>query len=274
MNGHFGLVREKAGKADAYLLSGTKLKKGNLALSAKTAFYKGTILSATRKYDGDKMDSFVTSARLPFGTALKGSWMIVTHGGSQVTHGYEIDSVERKGLKTVIHLAADHGLEINGNTTEEIFSRWRRFKGKNSFVIYTHAATVAEPLIKPNSGPWDRLKMSRFIPFVKNIKVTLRAKGQGHIRYTIDGSEPTNSSKLYTRPFILEDSATVKAIVPNMDGVQKPRVAEQFFQRALEPTEVQNPPQLGTYKNIYKGKVESQGVVENFSMSPPRRAEP
>lgn len=142
MTGRLGLVSRAGGKARGYLVGGTALRAGGVSLSARTAAYSGRIVAATRKYDGAAADSFTVRADLPAGDALGGSWMIVTHPGGDVTHGYEIDRVETAGGKTVVHLKADHGLRIDGRTTREVFSQWKTFTGVNTFEILTRAATA------------------------------------------------------------------------------------------------------------------------------------
>jgi len=37
-------------------------------------------------------------------------------------------------------LVADHGLRIDGDVTEEVFSQWNTLRGKSTFVIYTREA--------------------------------------------------------------------------------------------------------------------------------------
>ena len=65
------------------------------------------------------------------------------------------------------------------------------------------AETVATPTISPASG-------STF--YVDSTNVTLACATAGAtIRYTIDGSEPTESSTAYSAPFALTTEATVKA---------------------------------------------------------------
>ncbi|GAA5496556.1 hypothetical protein Rhal01_02740 [Rubritalea halochordaticola] len=50
--------------------------------------------------------------------------------------------------------------------------------------------------------------------FVKSGEpITLTSNGAGEIRYTLDGSEPDASSSLYTTPFTISESTTVKAVV-------------------------------------------------------------
>jgi len=50
--------------------------------------------------------------------------------------------------------------------------------------------------------------------FVENTEVSLGCiPGSGEIRFTLDGSDPTGGSELYTGEFLLDRSATLKAIV-------------------------------------------------------------
>ncbi len=61
---------------------------------------------------------------------------------------------------------------------------------------------IAAPVISPNGGT-----------FTSSVNVSLSSATSGaSIRYTIDGSTPTVSSTLYSAPFTLSATATVKAI--------------------------------------------------------------
>lgn len=72
-----------------------------------------------------------------------------------------------------------------------------------SITVTTTAAPVipAQPIISPSGGT-----------FTDRATVTITGSG-GTVYYTIDGTNPTTSSIQYTSPFILSQSATVKAAV-------------------------------------------------------------
>ena len=82
---------------------------------------------------------FTVDTILPAGLALRDKWMIVTHPKSAVTHACQIDRIAREGARMVVYLKEDHGLNIEGKTTTELFSPWRVFTGSNRFVIHTSA---------------------------------------------------------------------------------------------------------------------------------------
>jgi hypothetical protein len=133
-------VRQQAGQAtDFWLFEGEALIAADVTLATENAFYAGQILSALCKDDGDAHDGFITDDSVPVGDTLRGSWMIVTHGNG-FRHGYQIDRVEKQDGKTVILLASDHGLRIDGKQTEEVFFPQRMIQGKNTFVIPLAAA--------------------------------------------------------------------------------------------------------------------------------------
>ena len=65
-------------------------------------------------------------------------------------------------------------------------------------------------------------------PFYGSTEVTIASTTEGaEIRYTLDGTEPTAESTLYTAPFTLSESATVKAIAVK-DGNVSEAVSKAF----------------------------------------------
>lgn len=164
-DGKLALVVEDGDETNGYLVAGTHLHKGQIHLSSPQPGYSGALMGSSRKLDGAVSDAFDTLVDLPAGTALRGKWLVVTHGRitvryghpvqadaqgvgdiyGKVTHAYEIDRVEKMGDRTRIHLTHDHGLRIEGNKTTEIFSMWRTFEGQERFVIHTNATTVIQP---------------------------------------------------------------------------------------------------------------------------------
>ena len=55
-------------------------------------------------------------------------------------------------------------------------------------------------------------EISGSTPFTESTQVSIQGPQGAEVRYTTDGSTPSASSTLYSEPFALTDSATVKAI--------------------------------------------------------------
>ncbi len=135
LQGRLGVVRRVGGElAGMWLFEGRALTGGDEEIETERSAWTGVIESATRRADGADQDAFITTAELPPGEALRGTWMIVTHGNGY-RHGYEIDHVERQGDRTAIVLTHDHGLRIDGQTTEEVYFPLRTIEGVNAFTI-------------------------------------------------------------------------------------------------------------------------------------------
>ena len=70
-------------------------------------------------------------------------------------------------------------------------------------------------------------QISGTTPFAETTSVSIQAEQGAEIRYTTDGSTPTAESTLYSEPFTLSDSATVKAIAI-MGGVSSEVSTKSF----------------------------------------------
>ena len=72
-------------------------------------------------------------------------------------------------------------------------------------------------------------------PFAESTQVSIQAEQGAEIRYTTDGSTPTAESTLYSEPFTLSDTATVKAIA--IMGGQASEVASETFTKSDDDDE-------------------------------------
>ena len=67
-------------------------------------------------------------------------------------------------------------------------------------------------------------------PFAENTQVTISGPAEAELRYTTDGSTPTSESTLYSEPFTLSATTTVKAIAIK-DGVSS-SVTSRIFTKS------------------------------------------
>jgi len=113
-----------------------------------------------------------------------------------------------------------------GNTTYGISSltgKWGFFdqatpKAANAKAIYHTRAE--RPVIETEAGFYDLSKGG-------SIQVVI--SGEGDIRYTTDGSEPTRSSRLYQGPITLTKTTVIRARTCNGDALMSPSVGATYF---------------------------------------------
>ncbi len=143
LRGRVGVVRRRGETVvGTWLFEGTDLRCGANAISAEAGAVTGEITAAPRIAEGAEFDSFLTVTKLPPGEALKGAWVIVTHGNG-FTHGYLIERVDEVDGMTRIVLGMDHGLHVEGSTTREVYFPRRTTEGANTFRIPLAASAIA-----------------------------------------------------------------------------------------------------------------------------------
>jgi hypothetical protein len=134
LRGRVAVVRKVAGRTQAaWLFDGAALGSGDRTIEQRQRL-EGKVLGALRVDGGDEHDALIVEGQLPTGDALRGRWMIVTHGDG-LTHGYEIVEVRRHARGSLVIVTYDHGLAIDGDTTREIYYPKRTFTGGNTFTI-------------------------------------------------------------------------------------------------------------------------------------------
>ena len=116
---------------------------------------------------------------------------------------------------------------VNANNTLEPRSSTISFTieglTKTVKVNQSAASLVATPLINPNGGLYTT---------AQTITITSATDG-AEIRYTLDGNNPTETSQLYSNPFVIEQSATIKAKAFKKDWIDS-SIASVFFSIGVE----------------------------------------
>ena len=103
--------------------------------------------------------------------------------------------------------------------------------------------------------------------FDSPMKVSLRCDNtDAKIYYTLDGSEPTKRSKLYTKPFTIEESVTVKAKAFAKDYMPSFVMVEEFKRLEIKTTTFVNEPNVNYNKDAKTALMDGKkGVAGNWS---------
>ena len=112
-------------------------------------------------------------------------------------------------------------------------------------IVVSYTATSSDVVTAPS--------ITGTTPFVGSTTVTLTAATGSSVYYTTDGTDPTNASTLYTAPFTLNASATVKAIA--YKGATPSLVATKEFSAAYNASDIAG----------FKAQVD--GTVQNLTLN-------
>jgi hypothetical protein len=116
--------------------------------------------------------------------------------------------------------------------------------------VYANASWAALPSISPNGAA-----------FSNSITVTLTSATSGaQIRYTLDGSPPSANSTLYTGPFTLTNTTTVKAFASKA-GFADSAVSVAFFSLVFPSTKIANFGGNGSGWTLNGGAVVANNVL-------------
>ncbi len=119
-------------------------------------------------------------------------------------------------------------------STVSVLNNWTLYANTGShtvgnFIINGTASSVSNPVINPNGGTFESSAQ---------VSITSSTSGAA-IRYTTDGSTPTDTSTLYAAPFTLTTSTTVKAIA--FKATEKSSITSAVFTITVPDTA---PPEL------------------------------
>lgn len=90
-------------------------------------------------------------------------------------------------------------IAIDGSVTIRLRA-WSAGRGPSAVVTHTYVLQSVAPTITPAAGVYADAQT-----------ITLSGANSGIIRYTLDGSDPTDMSQAYANPFILAQATTLKA---------------------------------------------------------------
>ena len=102
------------------------------------------------------------------------------------------------------------------------------------------------PPVPPVATPGDAV-----LPWGEECYVTLRSRDAGIIRYTLDGTEPTDGSEVYEGPIRLTDDAVLTAVLITPQGAES-EVASFCYRFARKDLKLTSPTELD-HREVFHG---------------------
>ncbi len=147
---------------------------------------------------------------LASGTDDKALWNVTTGTTFDFTNKYN----SANSVNATLRRNGEYGYACYATATGGALSLYKRTGS-------TTPVSVAAPTISGDT------------PFDNSTTVTITAEEDAVIYYTLDGNAPTPSSTLYSAPFTLTETTTVKAIA--VKDNQSSSIATQVFERNVNP---------------------------------------
>jgi alpha-tubulin suppressor-like RCC1 family protein len=195
---HYTLNGAEPTEADPVIASGASIPIDQSTILKVNAWKPGAPTSVTvvRTYELKALVPVITPAAGSYSGSITAT---VSNPNPQGHVTYTLDGSE----PTVSSPTYSSGLAISQTQTlKAIAHRSGWTSSATSYATYWITdGTVATPTISPAAGPYDRPQL---------VAMT-SSTGGSTIRYTIDGSEPTESSPAYTFAFVVSATTTVKA---------------------------------------------------------------
>ena len=130
-------------------------------------------------------------------------------------------------------------LQYNSNNGQERFSGYTGTQKGIAFYRQVEAGEVFTPVISGET------------PFLNSTEITITCSTEGaSIYYTLNGDEPTNQSTLYSEPFTLTETTTVKAIAYNEDN-ESSEIATMTFEMVPRVATIADYIALETYNKMF-----------------------
>ena len=148
-------------------------------------------------------------------------WALQTSSGTAVLRAYNATNVAQELYNTTQNAARDAAGQAIKFAVPAVANGKVYVPGINSLSVYGNSTFLPLPIISPNGGT-----------FTNSMVVSLTNTFPGaSIYYTLNGTNPTTNSILYTGPFVISVNTGVRAVAA-MPGTPNSSVASATFYNA------------------------------------------